>query len=394
MAIVSSYSDSCGNAYFTKFLIESIAKKGIDVVCEEVDLKLTQSIYGKVRKIADKHIIEIARKLREYDFVNIQLEAGLYGTIPSDIIRRIKILVNSNPNLSVTLHSPRLIADASAQREALKLFFQGKIKNALGFYLFYKQKNVHIDINQKIIKMLCERKVKLIVHTLRAKEQINHIFDYKNVVVHPLQLVSDNFLYSSADLDYIKKINNLSPTDVVIGIFGFVNEYKGHTLAIQALKLLPSNYKLMIFGRQHPQTLVPDQLCHPYLSQLQSLIDKEKLRDRVFFMGEYDTPRFLNFAASVDVCWLPYVENGQDGSGIASICLSVGKRVLCSSSFAFDELFRLVNFPNVCRFDIGNSIELAQKTKKMLSENYALDKRSQSVFTPDTQASAYIEGFD
>jgi hypothetical protein len=68
----------------------------------------------------------------------------------------------------------------------------------------------------------------------------------------------------------------------------------------------------------------------------------------------------------VDVVWLPYYENGQDGSGIASICLELAPRVLCSTSFAFDELFRLIRYRNCERFDIGNVLELAKKTEILM----------------------------
>ena len=46
------------------------------------------------------------------------------------------------------------------------------------------------------------------------------------------------------------------PADaVLIGVFGFINEYKGIGTAIQALQHLPKNHHLLIFGGVHPQEI-------------------------------------------------------------------------------------------------------------------------------------------
>lgn len=85
MAFISSYDESCGNASFTEVLMNSIRKLGYEVDCLKLDLALTMSMENDIRVKADKHIQEICSKLKDYDFVNIQFEAGLYGTLPQDI---------------------------------------------------------------------------------------------------------------------------------------------------------------------------------------------------------------------------------------------------------------------------------------------------------------------
>src|SRR4029078_806181 len=86
MAIVSSFSDSCGNAAFTTVLRDSIERyTPISVDVAELNLSLTQSLDGRFRQAAGKHIKDLCQRLREADGVNIQFEAGLYGTYPGDI---------------------------------------------------------------------------------------------------------------------------------------------------------------------------------------------------------------------------------------------------------------------------------------------------------------------
>ncbi|XBS68529.1 glycosyltransferase [Acerihabitans sp. KWT182] len=334
IAIVSSCAESCGNAYFTQVLIDSMSAEGYEVECPGLNLFLTQSSNRLARKKADRHIEEICTSLKDFDGVNIQFEAGLYGTLPSDITKRLKKLVNANPNISVTLHSPRLISDSATEREAIKLMLKLRLFKAIKLYFESLRYNISIHLNQKVVRFLIQKKVNIIVHTERAKEQIELLYGYGNVSVHPLKIVDTNIATNCNLITSIKKEYRFNNEDKIVGIFGFINEYKGHTLAIRALSHLPKNYKLMFFGRQHPQTIKNNELVNYYISNLQKVITKEKLEDRVFFMGEYDNEDFVNLASSVDFVWLPYVENGQDGSGIASIVFDVSKKstllfVLC-----------------------------------------------------------------
>src|SRR5205814_1795337 len=55
---------------------------------------------------------------------------------------------------------------------------------------------------------------------------------------------------------------------VLIGVFGFLNQYKGFGTAIQALHYLPENYHLLIFGGIHPNEIAEHRQIHPYISSL------------------------------------------------------------------------------------------------------------------------------
>lgn len=396
IAFVSSYDESCGNASFTEVLMESIRMKGYIVDCIKLNLELTNSINSKIRKKADLHIDDICEKLQKYDGVNIQFEAGLYGTLPSDIISRTLKLARANKNTSVTLHSPRLVPSSSNERNHIKSFLTGKIFSAIKEYLLFKKSIIHYEINQKIILELTKLNKKLIVHTMRAKNQIDILYSYSNVIVHPLMFVKEDFQIDYSHINKVKKNLGLSDTDIIIGMFGYISEYKGHTIALEALKYLPNNYKLCIFGRQHPQTIQIGKI-DSYLQKLQNIIDstlikgsKNKLEDRVYFMGEYPTVEFEQLAATSDIVWMPYMEVAQDGSGIASICLDVSTKVICSTAFSFEELFKLIKYNNVYKFDIGNALELASKTKMALMDSSLTVKRAQD-YSISTQAIAYID---
>lgn len=397
MAIVSSYSESCGNAAFTRVVHDSIEyfHNNIEVEVVELDLTLLQSIVKDVRSKADDHIADLCARLKGYDLVNIQMEAGLYGTIPSDITRRFKKLVAANKNTSVTLHSPRLLGPTqSATRSAIKKFFTFDIKGGLKDFFSGMYSDIHININKKIISSAIKNNARLIVHTLRAQKQILDFFSYSNIDVHPLKMVPYGYIKNYKTYEKIVFEAKLMKEDVLIGMFGYISAYKGHSDALKALELLPKNYKLLIFGRQHPQTLKSNGQVDPYLSLLQTTIRKNRcMNGRVLFMGELNDSDFLDVVGSIDISWLPYYENGQDGSGIASICLDLSARVLCSSSFAFDELFKLVEYKNVRRFDIGNSMEIALKTEMfMRSEKMQGPFSDELHYSIKSQADNYVKG--
>ena len=56
------------------------------------------------------------------------------------------------------------------------------------------------------------------------------------------------------------------PTDAaLIGVFGFIGEYKGIETVIHALHYLPDNHHLLIFGGVHPQEIAPRQPTTRYI---------------------------------------------------------------------------------------------------------------------------------
>lgn len=368
LAIVSSYSDSCGNAAFTRVLRETIEQySDVQVHVIDLDIPLLQSTDRAALRVADRYIAAICRQLRQFDAVNIQVETGLYGTYPEDIYRRLSSLFRANPRTSVTLHSPRIMGAGSQTRAAIKDFFALRFKSAVTNLLSSMKSGVHIRLNKRVIRRLIANNCSAIVHTERAKRQIAAIFDFHDVVVHPLRIVREDFSSDPSVISGIRQQLAIDPAKKVIGMFGYLTANKGHLDALDAIERLPDDYVLLIFGRQHPQTIKSDGSKDPYLEKIIRRVRQgKKLWGRVFFLGELSDDEFTQVASGVDVAWLPYYENGQDGSGIASICMDVAPRVLASASFAFDELQRLIPYSNVMRFDIGNHIELATKTEMIM----------------------------
>ena len=70
--------------------------------------------------------------------------------------------------------------------------------------------------------------------------------------------------------------------------------------------------------------------------------------------------------------------------------MDVAKRVACSSSFAFDQVLKLVDYQNVYRFDIGNALELAQRTEMAVNDApYPLHSHS-GTYSVKSQGTLYL----
>lgn len=401
IGIVSSIDESCGNATFSQHLLDSISSKGHTAVPIRVNLNLTQSMDPKLRKLADHHIKDVASRIRSLDGVNIQFEAGLYGATHKDILRRLKVLIQANPNTSVTLHATRYFDNSSNS-------INGVLKNLA--YLRFKSALIqiaHIKNTRKILKanrsyavLLAKNKVDIIVHTIKSYDAVVAITKSNNVHVHPIKFCDPKVVQDK--LDIWKQRLHFKSDDKIIGIFGFISQYKGHHQALRALIELPPNFKLVIAGKQHPGSIKEHENVNPYLDSLLDFIEKESskkslrgalsdeipLNKRVVFLNELSDEELFELAASVDFAWLPYLETGQDGSGIASILFDLSKRLIASNCKAFDELIRLIPEYKCERFDIGNHLELAHKTI-----NYREFRKLDSPlnYSDETQTRMYID---
>jgi glycosyltransferase involved in cell wall biosynthesis len=394
-AIVSSVSESCGNAAFTQILLETLKAKDLEVTGVRLNLDLTQATDPLLSKMADAHVVEIAKQLSQYGAVNLQYEPGLYGPNLSKIRSRLKVLLNVESRYVVTIHSTRLF---STDKSGLVKPFTQQL---LRLHLFSAFRSLSTTLNARriargnraCIRLFVKRGAHLVVHTHKSAALIKELFKYENVSVHPLKFI-DPHANTKKVTDW-KRVLGLQDEQTTIGVFGYISAYKGHETSILALSNLPHNHVLLIAGRQHPQTVKDNVPIDPYLSFLMAKIEeisaidlkrkRKPLKDRIYFLNELNDREFFDLAASVDFAWLPYQEVGQDGSGMASILFDLSKRVIASNSKAFDELIALEPGYQCERFDIGNYLELANKTL-----NYREYRNLESLkFTLATQRDLY-----
>lgn len=402
LAIVSTYNENCGNASYTHVLKMNFSKY-VDVDVIGLDLFVLQSNTATVRKAGDRHIRNIAEKLREYDYVNIQYEAGLYGANTNDMLRRLKILIDACRSVVLTLH--RVEYDRKSFWHATKV---GVTQRS---YLRFRQTRGMNRFSNltKSIADYCKiarnsRNLWVKVHTRRDRRALQEIFQFQHVFDYPLAfLSSDEKLAAKAvtgRAEFLRK-SGFEPDDKVIGLFGYLSNYKGIETVIEALKYLPPEYKLGLFGSQHPQSVKRGEAVSPYLDSLFTLIDELEdkglsqarktafvnwlrrrdnpdegganaakpvasenseleISNRIRFIGSLPDPEFIEALALADAVVLPYLEVGQSMSGVAVLAMEAGARMICSNNHSFFETNRYFKDCFV-GFDMGNARELAQK---------------------------------
>lgn len=120
---------------------------------------------------------------------------------------------------------------------------------------------------------------------------------------HPLY---DHF-GKKADADDAKRKLNIPADKKVVLFFGFIRDYKGLDLLIEAMTKLNDEYVLVIAGEVYGS-------FEKYERQIEKLCLKDKVILHVRYIGDNEVPLFFS---SADVCVLPYKSATQ--SGITSI---------------------------------------------------------------------------
>ena len=397
LAIVSTRSRLCGIAAYTAAVQRQLGE-AFDVTVFDLNQYLLRSTHRRVRRLADRQIKEICRAIRHFDAVNIQLEHGTLGRDAGDSDRRLGWLVAAAPRLSVTFHTMQQPPGFDTWRFA-KALATFKWRTAYDMHRdFLRQGRRSYGTMRHLRRAQRTKQVAAIVHNRRDLYDAKYLFGIRNVFDHPLAFLS------KADVDAVRAIASRQhfpmldalPEDaVLIGVFGFLNEYKGFGTAIQALHHLPENVHLLIFGGIHPNEIASHRPIHPYISSLftdayidTTLYDRisaptgesapalvlaadrclgellgthpRDLSARIHFMGALRDSEFLTGMAICESVVFPYLEVGQSSSGPISQAMELGCRIIASRTHTFLE-FGEYHRNAMEFFDIGNHLELAER---------------------------------
>ncbi len=418
LLIVSTFDELCGIAGYTRALLTQID----DIFeCEVFDLDqyFMRSADPKLVKIADAQIDELCNRLNQFDAVNIQLEHGTLGQQPRDIARRFEKIAHAAPRLSVTFHT---VLQGQFREQLASVLGRGW-RGASGILPLLASARRDYYLNYRILKAIRNKQQAnasaVITHTKRDARNIHYINGIKNVFHHPL------VFHRSSEIERIKSRNynddfpmlrGLPHGAKIIGLFGFLSPYKGFEVALKALRHLPDDWHIALFGGLHPNEIRKGVKLNAYIETLlkeirggETFLDNiagdnikidlslEKLDNlftnpqdmagRVHFVGSLSDQQFANATMMCDCAVFPYEEVGQSASGPISIAIEMGVRIIASRTRAFLQLERY--FPGRIEFfEIGNHIELAQR---ILSEPEQNLKIEQAQWTAITNADTYAK---
>jgi glycosyltransferase involved in cell wall biosynthesis len=397
LAIVASGGKLCGIAAYAGSLIRQL-NEAFEVAFFPLDQYLMRSTHRRVRPVADKAIKEICRALTTFDAVNLQLEYGTLGGHGVDIYRRFCWLADAAPRLSVTFHTLLRPSETDIRGfvKALSKFefrAAGRMRRD-----FSRNRRLSLHIPRQLRRLQHQKQVTAIIHNRRDSYDAKYLYGLDHVFEHPLSFLAPGDIDAAragATRERFPMLHHLPNDTMLVGVFGFLNEYKGFGTVIRALHHLPQNYHLLIFGGTHPNEITERIKVHPYIASLfeeayadTSLYDQlgrsarqeapglvlnadrclsellgghpRDLSGRIHFMGALKDEDFLAGMAVCDAVVFPYLEVGQSSSGPISQALELGCRVLASRTHTFLGFAEYHN-DAIEFFDIGNHLELAER---------------------------------
>lgn len=420
LAIVSTRNKLCGIAAYTQALERQLADL-FDITVFDLDQYLLRSEHPRVRTLGDRHIKEICRNVSEFDAVSIQLEFGTLGRAARDIMRRFRWLVAAAPRLSVTFHTLNR-PPAFPLLDLAKAVARLRCAAAIEIYgAFLHGNRLSVGIGRILRRAQRWKPVSIIVHNRRDLFDARYLHRFEQVFDHPLSFLSQaeaDAVLARTTRRQFAQLDALPHDAKLIGVFGFLSDYKGFETVIRSLHHLPDEYHLLIFGGVHPNEIRRHVMIHPYVASLLSdahvdatlydhmhgaptiglNLDIERhltdlfgkhprdLSSRVHFMGALDDADFLAGMAISDVVVLPYLEVGQSASGPISQAVELGRRVIASRTHTFLEFARY--HPDTIEFfDIGNQLELAARIAAR--RRYAA-RRERLNYTVETNKALYL----
>ena len=353
LLIVSSYRRPCGIAQYVEFLelpLRVQTEFDVDIAALPVDLFRSGGPYA--RRAANQIFDEILSRVRKADVVSIQFELGLFGLTPFAIWRRLKAVLSASKKVIITYHT----APAASRPLRLRL---SELKDVL--------RSSRIDYVFRNLFRYARRRPGKIRHLVQTKREAVSLslmgLDADTIFAEPLSFLQEETRRELADPKIRERLDqryNLAGK-TVIGCFGFLADYKGTEVAIDAMEHLPDDYHLMIVGGLHPEGIVHHTTSQPFITKLMAKIeDDETLVHRVHFCGALSNDDFNMVMAGCDAVVLPYAEVGQTSSGPAALALDLQKPLYCSRTHCFKELDKF-GPGAITFFEIGNHLELAEK---------------------------------
>jgi glycosyltransferase involved in cell wall biosynthesis len=420
LAIVSSYNEECGAAFYSSRLLKHLIADGYEVEVKRLPVALLRTISPYiVRHKADLEIKRIASEIREYDAVLFQFEPGLYGAIPKLSYPRVLKLIKAAKNAILTVHGfDRQMTDRYVSNVfnavvrgrpmiALAELLEGGIDPYISSFWEYVYRSPHIK-----------------VMTFNRADQIllQRFFDLNRITHYPITYYAQDEveqIREEVDREQFLRRFGLDPSRKYFAVFGFLSWYKGHLTAMKALEFLPEDWHLAIIGGEHPQALEGDRDIGAYVRQILAFslgqqkangidsdmvllsgdhkgkgngqmmahagnldrleikehlfkysefkyfLPSKELHDRIHYLGQVSDEDMPKFYAAMDYAVHPYVKtkSGQSGSGPATFALEFKTRSLFSNAPVFREM-NLYFKDAMHFFNVGNFIELAESLQR------------------------------
>ena len=234
---LTTHNEECGIARYQEQFVEGmLSQKDIKNIFFDVSPNVTRFMTTEeYQPVLDK----FSKELDKFDILHIQHELSFYKH--KELKSIINLAHNKGKKVIVTIHTA---LDVEYKKAHINRSIINNPKQYLRDLKSQKKfESIHLNPLKKADLVL--------VHNKNTKQSlINHGFKESRVVqiLHPVPKISFKKKTNS-----IKKALNYKTGDVIFCNVGFISKTKGTDQSIQALSLLPDNYKLAIIGGLHPK---------------------------------------------------------------------------------------------------------------------------------------------
>ena len=440
IAIVSSYNEECGAAFYSSRLKKHFEAAGFEVDVKRLPVSLLRiKTPSAIRRKGDAEIRRIASELPPYDAVFLQLEPGLYGTTSRSSYRRIKLLLQAARQAVVTVHGFDRSFGGASLLASLGAMVRGEFMEGVKEMRGYHVRN---DVRSFWSWVGGAAHVKVLTFCKADQTLLKRYYDLPRVDHYPITYFDKAEvaqIKASVDRDSFLRQHGLDPAKKYFAVCGFLSAYKGHLTAMKALEFLPEDWNVVILGGEHPQSIEAEKDIGRYvrqllafslekedsgastvgpsglsgnlqmfdsnrkeikdelfpLSEFKYFLPKRELRNRIKYLGQVSDDDMPKFYCALDYVVHPYIrtKSGQSGSGPATLALEFGTKSLFTNVPVFREMNEY--FKNAMYFfNVGNFIELSEALERYDAFDPALTRHREealNTYNPAGMVQKYRE---
>ncbi|PWU06164.1 MAG: hypothetical protein C5B43_02240 [Verrucomicrobia bacterium] len=360
---VSTYGDvvPCGIADYTRDLMESLEGKGI--IQDNFVLKV--STFTHAKKEYEKLYAEIIEKSKEFDIVHIQHQFGFFRTgkhYIDTLMGFFKFLEKLKAKkVFVTFHTE-------------PLFYKNfvKVKKTKFKRFIYR---LRLNYQWKKLLSLCKEmeekgngKFNFVAHNeLVTKSLLTLGFSLKCIhqVFLPVKIIQNRAIETSYFQEKIK--NFKKENEVLVGIIGFLEAHKGIGELIEAVRVLPRNYKLVLCGGQ--RIAGDSQFLETVRKQIYTNVF---LKNRVLITGYVPEGELHYCFDLIDIFAFPYHGFFASSSAAIGLACQAQKPIITSRIKCFEEITKVYNcFEMVSAhtsYELADAIQRISSNKEKAKE--------------------------
>ncbi len=346
---LSTWRQRCGIADFAESIVTHLTRQGVE--SEVFPLSTPALKYAMTPELRSDYDRAV-RMAADFDLVHIQHEFGFFAGAGGlfEAIENFGYLLSGlhraqRPTV-VTLHGEPSFAGLVPATPTAGAGVAGALQS-----LIHKIRTRRIV---RKLERLWQQKVaayfdgslgsfRALVHTPRTRlAVIRSGLAAQCVSVMPMGHSLRDPAFLAADRPAAKARLGLAPDTILLTIFGFVTAYKGHLLAVQALKKLPPQYHLAIVGGPN--------LANSADTTLNSILETWEGEDpqRLTITGFVPHETIDLYHAATDICLAPFLPGNIAGSASATWAFTSGKPTIASNIPAFAEIQQAVDCLLLC----------------------------------------------